>query len=82
MIKQKSSMECYNEGDRNTVYYHSSLKSKNDRERIASIFDHQSEVHTSQNKTEQIFLDYFKEQIGNANDFRPDLTALDGILLE
>lgn len=61
MIKEKTRLKWELDGDRNSSFYHASLKAKNNKDNILSAHDQDGSLHTSSVKINESLLSYFEK---------------------
>lgn len=81
MRKQKLRQKWDALGDRNTSYYHDSLKIKQNKSHIYSIQDQNGQQASTPCQVDKAFLDYFSGLLGNTTNFSPDLSIINDLSL-
>jgi hypothetical protein len=76
MIKQKSRIKWKEDGDRNSAFFHASLKNKQRRENITTILSKDDNLQTTVNDVQDAFVNYFSSIYGNECDFIPKLDEI------
>lgn len=81
MRRQQLRIKWGSEGDRNTKFFHASVKVKHAKSNISSIYDEAGTLHTSPEDVEKAFLSYYTALFGNETNFEPQLDLLANISL-
>lgn len=79
--KQKLRFKWTNSGDRNTKFFHDSLKVKHSKSYIHCIIDQTGKICSTPLDVDNAFLDYFSNLLGNDVDFHPDLSIINDLKL-
>lgn len=81
MKQQQLHCKWFKFGDRNTEFFHSSIKIKQAKENIRTIRTLDGTHVSSPQQIDAAFLSYFEDLLGNSSNFSPDLDTLNDISL-
>jgi exonuclease III len=81
MKRQQLNKKWHDEGDKNTKFYHDSIKVKQARENIHCITDDQGLLHSTPDSVDHAFIQYFTKQYGNQEGFIPSLSLISETVL-